>query len=387
MSNIVNKKIAPVTVRSNVRYRNMWLFSKLVFNLFAWNLLLRIFIYLNSLANPDIAISGAKIFQLMHQNGFILTGMASIVAFNSWLLEDVVLYKYLCKKSLGALFTLRFIFIASILTLVFISISIFHYHTKLFTNLSEYLYLIKWFIFNKATLYLFSIGILISFAINFFKAIRQKIGSEQFFRIITGYYRTPKEENRIFIFIDLISSTKYAELLGHRKYSAFLQACFKELGILEIKYRAMQYQIVGDEVVLSWSSKNIKNFRYAVNFYYEFKSILASRDEYFKNEFGIIPNFTASINAGEIMVAEVGTVKSEIAFHGDVLNTAARIQKQCKSYNRPLLVTECFVKKFRPVSQGYQVEWITNDPLAGKLKRVEVYAVHPAGAINRSAVY
>jgi adenylate cyclase len=150
-----------------------------------------------------------------------------------------------------------------------------------------------------------------------------------------------------------------------------------ELGLLEIKYRAMQYQIIGDEVVLSWKATKIKNFRNAVNFYYEFTEQLHRKRSYFKKEFGIIPKFTASINSGKIMVAEVGTIKSEIAFHGDVLNTAARIQKQCKSYNRRLLVTKNFAEKFREVSFGYQIEWLALDRLLGKQNPVDIYAIEP----------
>ncbi|MEL7586182.1 MAG: adenylate/guanylate cyclase domain-containing protein [Prolixibacteraceae bacterium] len=361
----------------NIRHQRLLVFSKLIYNLAFWNILLRLFLFLNILIYPEIVTSGAKIFQLMYQNGWIIGAMASTVAFVTWLQEDVLFYRYLSKKSLGAMMLLRIIFLAVILIIVFLVTSLYHYHDKIFTGFSEYLLLIKWFFINSAALYLFTVGILISFMINFSKAIKSKVGYENFYRIISGYYRKPREEDRIFIFIDLISSTRYAELLGHQKYSAFLQACFMELGLLEIKYRAMQYQIIGDEVVLSWEASKIKNFKNAVNFYYEFAEQLHRKRSYFKKEFGIIPKFTASVNSGKIMVAEVGTIKSEIAFHGDVLNTAARIQKQCKSYNRRLLVTKNFAEKFREVSFGYQIEWLAFDRLLGKQNPVDIYAIEP----------
>ncbi len=375
--NFKKKTIEPDKNLRNIGPRIILLLDKLIFNLLAWNVLLRVFFFLNYLINPDLIFSGAKIFQISHERGFVLTGMASLVAGFSWLFEDVIFYKYLSRKGLGNLFIIRFFFIVIMLAFVLLLFTVYHYQSSFFSDISEYLILLKGFFLNRTTVYLFLIGIIISIGINFFKAIRQKVGYEKFFRIISGYYRKPKEENRIFIFIDLISSTHYAELLGHKKYSAFLQECFKHLGILEIKYRAMQYQIVGDEVVLSWSADKEKNFRYAVNFYYEFQALLSKKAGFFKKEYGVIPSFTASINAGKIMVAEVGTVKSEIAFHGDVLNTAARIQKQCKSYDRSLLVTDSFVEKFKPFSQGYKTEWVTHDPLTGKSKRVGVYAVFP----------
>jgi adenylate cyclase len=361
----------------NLRLQQRWLTGKLVYNLISWNILLRIFLFLNYLVYPEIGTSGAKIFQLMYQNGWIVTGMASMIALITWIQEDIVLYKYLSKKSLGVLMALRIFFLAVILLIVFLIVSLYHYHARLFTNVTEYVLLIKWFFLNNAAFYLFCVGILTSLIINFLKAIHSKVGYEKFLRIISGYYRTPREEDRIFIFIDLISSTKYAELLGHRKYSAFLQACFNELGLLEIKYHAMQYQVIGDEIVLSWPASKSRNFRNAVNFYYEFTDQLNMKKDYFNKEFGTNPKFTASINSGKIMIAEVGTFKSEIAFHGDVLNTAARIQKQCKSYNRRLLVTKNFAEKFREVSFGYQIEWLALDRLLGKQNPVDIYAIEP----------
>jgi len=373
------KGISGKSQEKNIRHQRMLLFGKLIYNLVFWNILLRLFLFLNILIYPEIVTSGAKVFQLMYGNGWIIGVMASTVALITWFQEDVLFYRYLSKRSLGVLMLLRVIFLAVILIIVFLITSLYHYHDKIFTGFPEYLLLVKWFFLNNAALYLFIVGILISFIINFSKAIKSKVGYENFYRIISGYYRKPREEDRIFIFIDLISSTRYAELLGHKRYSVFLQACFMELGLLEIKYRAMQYQIIGDEVVLSWKASKIKNFRNAVDFYYEFTEQLHRKRSYFRKEFGIIPKFTASINSGKIMVAEVGTIKSEIAFHGDVLNTAARIQKQCKSYNRRLLVTKNFAEKFREVSFGYQVEWLALDRLLGKQNPVDIYAIEPLG--------
>ncbi len=375
MNELTEKKTLGIRQIQNLKLQRRWLMGKLAYNLIAWNILLRVFLFLNYLVYPEITTSGARIFQLMYQDGWIITGMASVIAVITWIQEDIVFYKYLSKKSLGVLMALRIVYLAFLLLIIFLVISLYHYHAKLFVNVTEYILLIKWFFLNRAALYLFCVGILISLIINFLKAIYSKVGYEKFFRIISGYYRTPREEDRIFIFIDLISSTKYAELLGHRKYSAFLQACFEELGLLEIKYRSMQYQIIGDEIVLSWPASRRRNFRNAVGFYYEFTDHLNMKRDYFKKEFGVIPKFTASINSGKIMIAEVGTLKSEIAFHGDVLNTAARIQKQCKSYRKRLLCTKEFAEKFREVSSGYKIEWLARDHLTGKQLPVDIYSI------------
>ena len=40
------------------------------------------------------------------------------------------------------------------------------------------------------------------------------------------------------------------------------------------------------------------------------------------------------------MTTEIGDLKSEIVFHGDVLNTAARVQGLCNSLGYDLLLTD-----------------------------------------------
>ncbi|WP_120275782.1 adenylate/guanylate cyclase domain-containing protein [Mangrovibacterium diazotrophicum] len=361
--------------KQNLKFQTLWLVGKLFFNLIAWAILTGILFLSVFLLQPDIGTNGARFFQVVDQNHVVPLLLSSLMALFTWLIEDVVLYRYLSRKSMGVVFLYRFLVLMLLVVFVFLVVSAYHYHNKIFTDIDEYLLLLKWFFISRTSAFLFIMAVFISMIINMFKAIRQKVGALNFFKIVSGYYRKPREEERIFIFIDLISSTKYAEQLGHRQYSKFLQKCFEPLGLLEIKYRAMQYQIIGDEVVLTWYTKNIQNFRHAVKLYYEFSYMLNCRQEEFKKEFGIIPNFTASINSGKIMVSEVGSIKSEIAFHGDVLNTAARIQKQCKSYNRQLLVTKTFATKFEEVGNGFKIEWIAKDLLIGKKHKVDIFAI------------
>ena len=361
--------------RQNVKLKILWLIGKLLFNIMAWGMLTALFFFMVSLLKPDIGENGARFFQLIYQHKILIVLLSSSIATFSWLVEDVLFFRFLAGKSIGIVFLFRLLFLVSLVTVVFLAVSAYHYHHKIFTDIEEYLILLKWFFINRTTVFLFLTAAIISAIINLLKAIRQKVGAYNFLRIVSGYYRKPREEERIFIFIDLISSTQFAEQLGHRKYSAFLQKCFQPLGLLEIKYRAMQYQIIGDEVVLTWTTSDPRNFRFAVKFYYEYIFHLQAQASHFQKEFGIIPKFSASINSGKIMVSEVGSVKSEIAFHGDVLNTAARIQKQCKSYKKQLLVTKTFAEQFSPVSDGFKVERLAREKLIGKEKYVEIYAI------------
>ena len=53
------------------------------------------------------------------------------------------------------------------------------------------------------------------------------------------------EEKRIFMFLDLRSSTFIAEKLGHKLYSEFIQDCFLDLEVVR-RHKAEIYQYVGD---------------------------------------------------------------------------------------------------------------------------------------------
>ena len=49
------------------------------------------------------------------------------------------------------------------------------------------------------------------------------LGSNNFWKLFRGRFYTPREEERIFMFLDLESSTKHAENLGHIEYSKMIQ--------------------------------------------------------------------------------------------------------------------------------------------------------------------
>ena len=56
------------------------------------------------------------------------------------------------------------------------------------------------------------------------------------------------------------------------------------------------------------------------------KNRLKSRTAWYNQKFGVNPDFKAGIHLGEVTTGEIGALKKEIIFTGDVLNTTARIQ-------------------------------------------------------------
>lgn len=213
--------------RHNLKLAILLQVGKLFFNLITWTIWTYILFYLIFLANPQLGTDGSKFFQLVAENHQIPVLLACFVATFSWLIEDVMLNRFLARKSLGVVFLFRILALVVVLLFVFLLVSAFHYHNKLITETDEYFILLKSFFISQSTAALFLIGVIISSIINMEKAIRQKVGAKGFMKIVSGYYRTPREEDRIFIFIDLVSSTRYAEQLGAPPIQCFSPEMFR----------------------------------------------------------------------------------------------------------------------------------------------------------------
>ena len=73
-------------------------------------------------------------------------------------------------------------------------------------------------------------------------------------------------------------------------------------------------------------------------------------------------------------MGEVGIMKRDIVYSGDVLNTASRIQETCNEYNAELLVSEDVIHLL-PKYNSYQIKNIGELALKGKTKKVKVVSV------------
>lgn len=65
--------------------------------------------------------------------------------------------------------------------------------------------------------------LLMTLLIGFINQVNLKYGPGVLIPLVLGKYRNPVEETRVFMFMDLKSSTTIAEILGHIKYSSFIR--------------------------------------------------------------------------------------------------------------------------------------------------------------------
>ncbi len=212
------------------------------------------------------------------------------------------------------------------------------------------------------------------FLLNFLLQSIETSGFYNITRFLTGKYQFPVEEKRIFMFLDLDNSTTHAENLGNLQYSRMIQDCFLDLNKLIKDHQAEIYQYVGDEVVLNWNPPNPETARLSIDLFFSFKSTLEKRAAHYRDSYGIIPSFKAACYAGDVTVTEVGFVKREIAFHGDVLNIASRLEHLNKDLGTEILVGER-MKSLLGSDSPYHLNPKGEFLLKGKGSKLNVYEV------------
>ncbi len=210
--------------------------------------------------------------------------------------------------------------------------------------------------------------------ISFVRQVNQKFGPGILWKMLKGTYHHPKEAQRIFMFLDLKSSTTIAEQLGHIKFSEFIQDCFYDLNEIVPAYKAEIYQYVGDEAILNWSNKNGMENSNCVEVFFAFMKKLQDKSAYYLEKYETLPEFKAGLHFGKVTVAEVGVVKKEIAYHGDVLNTTARIQAQCNAFQQKLLVSKDLLNQLVLNSPLKSID-IGEVQLKGKMQTVALYGI------------
>lgn len=213
--------------------------------------------------------------------------------------------------------------------------------------------------------------------LNFIIQADKTFGHSNLLNFVTGKYHSPVIEDRVFLFIDLKDSTSYAEELGIITYSMLIKDCFDDLNVLVKRHRAEIYQYVGDEVVITWPTSKTIERPYCVELFFAFRDLLENRADYYKNKYGFVPEFKAGANGGNVTATEIGDIKRDIAYHGDVINTASRIQGACNEYHQSYMIEANLFQKLSRVGH-YENLFIENLQLKGKHGSTDVYGLRKA---------
>lgn len=340
---------------------NFWMIAYIVFF---------ILIYFITKAVTSLYSQQAKVY--IGEN--IIVAIIAGIIFGSILgIVDYFVDKKIRGKSLGIEILIKTVFyIAAWFLVVFIGVGIGTSLESVFVDspLINYTQLFTTNIFYAASIY----TTMMIPVISFIKQMNTKFGPGILIPMLLGKFRKPQVEKRIFLFMDLKDSTTYAEKLGSLKFSELIQDCFSDVNKVTPPFNAEIYQYVGDEVVLTWrSDEGLKNNNY-IQFFFAFQKQLQNRKDYYQTKYNFIPEFKAGANIGDITVAEVGDFKREIAYHGDTINTASRIQSVCNTYGKSFLISEELKNKIE-IIEMFKTNFIDTIKLKGKENEIKLFNV------------
>lgn len=296
----------------------------------------------------------------------ITLSMAPILGLISGYAQVLTEERLYRRISIGKLLTIRFLY--AVLFIVFvIAVAYGIYQLYFGTTIS-----ILHFAFDDGSFAIYFYFLMVDTVMTTYSQLKMMLGERNLGKLLRGQFYTPREEERIFMFLDLQSSTQLAEKLGHIKYSMLIQDCFNDLGVVD-ENEAEIYQYVGDEVILTWETKDGLREANCIRAYFRFMQYLEERRSYYEATYQCHPFFKAGVNAGIVTVTEVGRYKKEIAYHGDTINTAARIQSRCNDLNQGLLISKDLKEMLN--SKAFEFEELGQIPLRGKRAEVAIYGV------------
>jgi adenylate cyclase len=204
--------------------------------------------------------------------------------------------------------------------------------------------------------------------------VNSKFGQAEFWNIIRGKYHKPKEENRVFMFLDLNASTTIAEQLGDEKYHSLLKEFFSDLTNPILDNKGSIYQYVGDEVVIAWSFHDgIKN-AHCIRCFFDMKAYIHKQEGKYMERYGLVPSFKAGLHCGRVIAGEVGIIKRDITYSGDVLNTTSRILDKCGELQEEIIVSSDLLKKL-DFTAMFQSRPLGSIKLKGREKEVQLNAL------------
>ncbi|QIE59444.1 adenylate/guanylate cyclase domain-containing protein [Rasiella rasia] len=204
--------------------------------------------------------------------------------------------------------------------------------------------------------------------------ISDNLGSQVLLNFFTGKYHKPTRESRIFMFVDMKDSTTIAEAVGSTTYFKLLQSYYYDFSNAIINNYGEVYQYVGDEIVITWKVKKGLNQNYCVRCFFDMEKALQNKSKFYLRKFGVVPQFKAGMHCGEVTTGEIGALKKDIFFTGDVLNTTARILGLCSTYQKNLLLSKELVKQLSLGSE-YVAEDLGSPQLKGKVNSINVMSV------------
>ncbi len=277
-------------------------------------------------------------------------------------LEQVALHRLWRRLSLGQAILMRTAIYAPLATGIFLAVS------------AAFSPWVPWSLQRQMILPSLGIavaGLLIGSAV---LALIRLLGPRVLKNLLSGRYRRPFEEERIFLFLDLVGSTTIAERIGHLRYHSFLRDFIEDLEEPVLEHGGDVYQYVGDEVVVTWPLSDAHSNGRCIACHFAIVDAIERARSQYESAYGAVPSFRTGIHAGRVVAGEIGDQRKQIVFVGDVVNTASRAEAEARARGMGLVVTGTLRARI-DLPAGIEVRSLGAIQPKGKQQAIELFEV------------
>ncbi|ATU94715.1 adenylate/guanylate cyclase domain-containing protein [Phyllobacterium zundukense] len=214
----------------------------------------------------------------------------------------------------------------------------------------------------------------VSAILSFVSRIRELLGRGIFFNLLLGRYRKPIEEERVFLFIDLVDSTAFAAEFGDLRAQQFLSALFATFAEPVRRRKGTIDDYVGDAAIITWPMRRGLRKGRCIHCVFDILDAIEADSDKWLKQFGRVPQLRAALHGGPVITAEIGVDHHKITYFGDTVNTAARLETLCRTLEAPVLISSELASRMK-LSSDIDAEYLGTHAVRGRGQSLGVIAL------------
>ena len=208
----------------------------------------------------------------------------------------------------------------------------------------------------------------------FILEVRELLGRRVFLSLLTGRYRNPVQEQRVFLFIDLVDSVSYAERHGDARALQLLGAIFAMMDRPVRDTGGAVDDYIGDAALVTWPLEQGLRDGNCIRCVFAILDDIERHRGQWERQHGRVPRLRAALHAGTVVTGEVGLDHRKIAYFGDTVNTAARLEQLAKAVGADVVMSgELAAQVVLP--KGIRATPLGPHPIKGREQPVELYGL------------
>jgi len=208
-------------------------------------------------------------------------------------------------------------------------------------------------IWNQAFLRHLLFCLSMAFTFNLLLRTTAFLGTRSLLDILLGRFQEPRERQLAFLFLDVVGSTRLTERIGNTRTQTLIGDLFFDVAGLVERYGGEVHRYIGDAMVVTWSLDQGGRMPDILGCLLAIYDLIERQRRQSEPSLGAWVDLRAGINAGPVVVSEIGDLKRELVYFGDAINVAAGLQAHCKAVGARALIAHDLYRRLRQPDRLY----------------------------------